>query len=148
MSPNLRRGYIAFFDCCLEGRKSTRHPDGKYRNIDGENAGHKNHPFLIISDDHKNNASFTRYVHAIPISSSKSKYNQEKGLPLTKDMFSSDGGEMLISNQSILKVDSIVSIHIPTYSGTGIIAEISPNSTPYKKILSEVIKNFGCKEII
>jgi len=146
---NIQRGFIVGFNCCLEGRWLKRNSDGTFTNADEVNIGKKSwHPFLIISHTNKNNALLTNYFSAIPISSSHSKFNQENGIALTKDMFSSKG-DSLIYNNSIIKFDSIVSLHKNDYKeDTQIIAEISPASTPYKKILSEVAKNFGCYEIL
>lgn len=146
---NFERGFIVAFNCCLEGRGLTKQDDGTYVNLDGVNIGKKSwHPFLIISNTIKNNSSFTRYLHAIPISSSNSKFNQETGLLITQDMLSS-GGNQLLSNHSLLKTDSIISLHKNGYNDYYLImGQINPSSTPYKKILSEVAKNFGCYEIL
>jgi len=146
---NIQRGFIVGFNCCLEGRWLKKNSDGTFTNADEVNIGKKSwHPFLIISNTNKNNSSFTNYFSAIPISSSNSKFNQEHGISLTKDMFSSKG-DSLVYNNSIIKFDSIVSLHKKDYNQEmQIIAEISPDTKPYKQILSKVMKNFGCNEII
>ena len=146
---NIQRGFIIGFNCCLEGRGLKRNLGGTFTNSDDVNIGKKPwHPFLIISNTIKNNALFTNYLSAIPISSSDTKFNQEYGMSLTKDMFSSKG-ESLIYNKSIIKFDSIVSLHKKhSKEEMQVIAEISPDTKPYKKIISKVMKNFGCNELL
>lgn len=146
---NIDRGFIVGFNCCLEGRQVSRNSSGKYENSDGEIVSNSWHPFLIISHKNKNNAPMNNYFSAIPItSSSTSDFSQQNGILLTKDMFSSRGIS-LTYNKSLIKIDRIVSIHKKDYKEEmRIIAEINPLSRPYKQILSKVIKNFGCDEII
>lgn len=146
--PNIERGFIVCFNCCSDGRSLNINTNGTYNNVDGENVGKASwHPFLIISHTHKNNAIDTRYFVAIPLTSSNSPYNQENGLPLTRDMVSK-GGEMLLQNKSIIKIDKIISIHKKDYGRFGYLGEINPSSLPYKQILSKLMKNFGCNEIV
>ncbi len=146
---NIDRGFIVGFKCCLEGRGLKQNSDGTFTNSDEENIGKKSwHPFLIISNKTKNNAPNNKYFSAIPITSSTSKFSQENGLILTKDMFSSKGVHLIYSN-SIIKIDTIVTIHKKAYrDDLRIIAEINPSTRPYKQILSKIMKNFGCYELI
>lgn len=145
---NIERGFIYGFNCCLEGRGVSQKIDGNYENLDGENIGKKSwHPFLIISHTTKNNGEFTKYISAIPLTSSKSSFNQENGISLTSEMLSS-GGVMLMENKSIIRKDKIISLHKNHMNSSSILGVISPDSISYKKIISEVSKNFGCREII
>lgn len=146
---NIERGFIYGFNCCLEGRKVSQKNDGTYENLDGENIGKRSwRPFLIISHTTKNNGQFTNYISAIPLTSSKSSFNQENGISLTSEMLSS-GGIMLMTNKSIIRKDKIISLHKKDIiHNASVLGEINPTSTSYKKIISEVSKNFGCREII